>query len=270
MQLSFTDLTRFYTLQTDVRDLNINNPAMYKLIALNNADDISENLETSLSTQPTLASQGSFQSLANTRSHARALDHSLSISTTERNRSQVGNYTRRSSRLYKRYHINLNRKRPNSSNQSSSKDRFYSKCISPEEQGVGGHHLESILQRLSETAVNQDRLLTLLHRTHDKQGSLTFPFSHVHVNHSRPNPIKFSPSSLQKYVQNTLHPDSVRLCDMFLARYNLPHVLSGSYDPIELIHAHGWEQEGCGETTLVIQDPSEDAQMIEVPWKHID
>ncbi|KAI1799095.1 hypothetical protein F4811DRAFT_565869 [Daldinia bambusicola] len=227
-------------------------------MALNNAHDRTENLASSISAQTTLASQSSFQSLANNRSMAQVDEPSLSASAKRRNRPQVANYTRRSSRLPKRFRIKTNRKVSRSSEQLSDEEDIHSQYLSFQQQRTRGYYLESILQQLSEMVLNQGRLLTLLQKKYDSEGNAKFPFPHVSA--SQTSPIKFTPSSLQRYIQNTLHPDSVRLCDMFLARYNLPHVLSGSYDPIELIHAHGWEQEGCGETTLVV----------EVPWRHID
>ncbi|OTB16433.1 hypothetical protein K445DRAFT_290892 [Daldinia sp. EC12] len=244
---------------------------MNESMALNNTDGISENLETSLSTQITLASQSSFRSLASNRSSTRVEEPSLLKFTIESNRSQIANYTRRPSRLPRRFRIRAHRKTSHPPKQLPNKGDIHSRCVSSEQERIGDHHLESILQRLSEMAVNQNRLLTLLQKKHDNEGNLPFPFRHVNANRSQPSPIRFSPLSLQKYIQNTLHPDSDRLCDMFLARYNFPHVLSGSYDPIELIHAHGWEQEDCGETTLVVQDTSrENIQVVEMPWKHID
>ncbi|KAI1468036.1 uncharacterized protein F4812DRAFT_428609 [Daldinia caldariorum] len=222
-------------------------------MALNNADDRSENLASI--------------------SPAQVDEPSLLASTKRPDRPRIANYTRQSSRLPRHFRIKTNRKVSNSPRQLSDKENIHSQCVPFEQQRIGRYH-ESILQLLSEVAVNQDRLLALLQKKYDdNEESLKSPFPHVNANQPQPSPvkIKFNPSSLQKYIQNTLHPDSVRLCDMFLARYNLPHVLSGSYDPIELIHAHGWEQEGCGETTLVVQDTSrEDAQAVEVPWRHID
>ncbi|KAI0144106.1 hypothetical protein F4776DRAFT_661201 [Hypoxylon sp. NC0597] len=120
--------------------------------------------------------------------------------------------------------------------------------------------------------IRQERLLAILQRTYShSEESPGVPPSPLNVRHFQPTFDIFNASALQKYLEITLHPDPIRLCDMFLARYNLPHILSGSYDPIESIHMHGWEQEGCGDVVLVVQkDTREGSQGIEVPWKHID
>ncbi|KAI1088797.1 hypothetical protein F5B19DRAFT_496041 [Rostrohypoxylon terebratum] len=120
--------------------------------------------------------------------------------------------------------------------------------------------------------MRQERLLAILQKTcGNSEEDSDFTFSHNSVNRFRPRLDVFSSATLQKYMRITLHPDPVRLCDMFLARYNLPHILTGSYDPIELMHMHGWEQDDYGDIVLVIQQSTDiDSPGVEVPWKHID
>ncbi|KAI8966641.1 hypothetical protein F5Y11DRAFT_110719 [Daldinia sp. FL1419] len=214
---------------------------MNGLFSLDSADCASEDLETSFSTQATqatLASRSSLQSLANFKSPGHAKTSSPITSSSVRTNSRIKNHTRRSSILHKSFRINPENKRPSSLEGFPNKEYVYSEWVSSVKQDTGGYHLGSVLQQLAEVTSNQDRLLTLLEKTNNNV-NLDFLFPYVNLDPSRPNPIKFNPSFLQKYIQNTLHPDSVRLYDMFLARYSLPHVLSGPDDPIELIHAHG-------------------------------
>ncbi|OTA70138.1 hypothetical protein K449DRAFT_3277 [Hypoxylon sp. EC38] len=225
-----------------------------------------DDLKSPLSSQPTLVSHGSIQTLATTES----LDN-YSISTpTERIRSQKEK-SGCQSRLKERNHIRLNRRRPISSSAASNKRNICSRCLSAKNQGDGDRRFDIILQRLVNMDTRQERLLAILQRTYSRSGDSPDVSSPLNASRFQPTFDMFNASALQKYLHITLHPDPIRLCDMFLARYNLPQILSGSYDPIESIHMHGWEQEGCGDVVLVVQEGTrEGSQGIEVPWKHID
>ncbi|KAI1104487.1 hypothetical protein F4804DRAFT_187808 [Jackrogersella minutella] len=230
-----------------------------------------EDLQAPLSVQFTLVSRSSTQNLAT--STIRSDSCSLSTSTKRRIRSRVRSHTSRTSRLKRYYHSSANKRKSNLSHKSSIERDAYSQSSSATKQGVKNRHLEHIFQRLAEMDMRQERLLTILQSMHDNnKESPGLSYSQSGINRFQPRLDLFSSSSLQKYLQVTLHPDPVRICDMFLARYNLPHILSGSYDPIELMHMHGWEQEGCGDITLVVQKTGtdEESKALEVPWKHID
>ncbi|KAI0377253.1 hypothetical protein F5Y04DRAFT_180587 [Hypomontagnella monticulosa] len=224
-----------------------------------------ESLKSSLSTQTTLISQSSSQSPLT------QADDCYSSTSTSRYQAG-GNYINRSSRsrIYCRTNHNTRKSRP--SDESSNRQRTCSQCLSPRKRKGGDHDLKGILQRLSEMDVRQEQLFTMLQRTYNNgTESPISPYARSPADRFQPSFDMSSSSSLQKYIQTTLHPDPVQLCDTFLARYNLPYLLSRSYDPIELIHMHGWEQEGYGDVTLVLEDPRHEALPgVEVPWKHID
>ncbi|KAI1204289.1 uncharacterized protein F4807DRAFT_353419 [Annulohypoxylon truncatum] len=220
------------------------------------------------STQTTLVRSSSFQTLGQSDSCSPA------VSTIDRTYSQVGQYAHRSSRLKRQYQIRSSwRRKPKLCKPPSDEGLACSRCLSTENQNSGDRCLEHVLQRLEEMDMRQERLLNMLQRANgNNDGDFGFPFSPTSANLFQPRLDVFSSSSLQKYLQITLRPDPVRLCDMFLARYNLPHILTGSYDPIELMHAmHGWEQERYGDIVLIVQQHTDDdSHGIEVPWKPIN
>ncbi|KAI1140302.1 hypothetical protein F5Y05DRAFT_313058 [Hypoxylon sp. FL0543] len=229
-----------------------------------------EDSKSILSSQATLVSRGSIQTLATTRSSIRTNNFPIPTSI-ERNRSQTWSY----GRLFRRkrhYHIRLDRRNLKSSSKPSGKRNTYSRCLSAKSQGGRDRRFETVLQRLSEMDRRQEQILAILRRTSShSEESPELPSSPLNARCFQPNFDVGSASALQKYIRITLQPDPAGLCDMFLARYNLPHILTGSYDPIESLHMHGWEQEGCGDVVLVVQESTlEGSRPIELPWNHID
>ncbi|KAI0885842.1 uncharacterized protein GGS22DRAFT_179534 [Annulohypoxylon maeteangense] len=226
-----------------------------------------EGSQTPLSTRTTLVNASSFQTLPQSD------NYSSSASTIDRTYFLRGKYAFRSSKLKRQHKIRLNQRRnPKLFKPPLDEGFACPRCLSADGQESGDHHFALVLQRLTEMDMRQERLLTILQRTNSNSvEDAELSFSHSNANRFQPRLDVFSSSSLQKYLQTTLHPDPVRLCDMFLARYNIPHILTGSYDAIELMHMHGWEPEGYGDIVLVLQHSlDDDLHGIEVPWKHID
>ncbi|KAI1495190.1 hypothetical protein F5X96DRAFT_206707 [Biscogniauxia mediterranea] len=129
-----------------------------------------------------------------------------------------------------------------------------------------GEDIAGIIQAVSYMRLGQERLLMAL------TSLLGSPPSNLDEQRSR---AQYTPSfdlsihpTLHRYFQATLHPDPLKLCDFFLAKYSLPHIMYGSYDPIELIHMHGWEPEDSADTSLILQFA--DGRNIEIPWRYID
>ncbi|KAI1452188.1 hypothetical protein F4805DRAFT_472651 [Annulohypoxylon moriforme] len=224
-----------------------------------------EESQTPFSTQATLVSSSSFQTLAQSD------NSSPSTSPLDRDYCRGGRHVFRSSKRKSQYRRTNWRRNPRPFKPPSNEGLACSRCLSADNREAD-RHCEHVFQRLAEIDMRQERILTILQGTYcNNEEDAGFPFSHADANRFQPRLDVFSSSSLQKYLQITLHPDPIRLCDMFLARYNLPQILTGSYDPIELMHMHGWEQEGYGDICLVVQHfATDESDGIEVPWKHID
>ncbi|KAL7623085.1 hypothetical protein AAE478_006764 [Parahypoxylon ruwenzoriense] len=231
----------------------------------------------------TFVSCGEVQSLETSEALLSTDSYSRPKSTTRRSHSRVRGLPRRSSQLkgscqaYPR-----NKRRPKASDKILDKEAICPRCLFPGDRGNGNNHFENIAKSLAEMDGRYEKLFSMLSRICDRveEG----PEAH----HIQPSPNRFQPRldilnslSFQKYHQMTLYPDPSRLCDMFLARYNLPHILSGSYDPIELLHMHGWEPEGYGDVLLVVGDTKSSVNISThdknppgtdgaVPWKHVD
>lgn len=83
-------------------------------------------------------------------------------------------------------------------------------------------------------------------------------------------------SFLEKYIWTTSRPDPDRLCDNFLARFNLPQILTGSYDPIEQMqmHMHGWDEQEAGTDIFLVTQAVNNGGVIngqsEIRWRHIN
>lgn len=233
-----------------------------------------EDLKTPLSTQTTLVSCSSVQSLATAKSVGVTDKPSTLTSITRRTSSRVVRHNRRPVGLKGRCHTYFKKRRPNLSTKGSSRRDPSSQCLPSKQQDNGTNHFERIDKRVEEMLLRQLELIAILQRTHETstcKKSLNHPYSSLSPNRFQPRLDVLSPSSWEKYLHVTLYPDPGSLCDMFLSRYNLPHILSGSYDPIELMHMHGWAPEGYSNILLVVQQTNnKDSSGIEVPWKHID
>ncbi|KAI2625074.1 hypothetical protein GGR54DRAFT_549123 [Hypoxylon sp. NC1633] len=221
-----------------------------------------EELDTPLSTQATLVSRSSTQSLITTRSSTRD-DRSLSTSMVGRVRLQL------LSQRKGLYPVRTKKKRRPKSTRGPSKERdACPQCLSTGSPESETSYFENIVKQLADINARQEALLSRLPGINYTAGS---------TEHCRfqPRLDVLSSSSLKRYLEMTLHPDPIRLCDIFLARFNLPQILSGSYDPIEL-NIHGWEPEGYDDIIMVVglamyENPTNDnSKGIEVPWKHVD
>lgn len=130
----------------------------------------------------------------------------------------------------------------------------------------GGLDPYVVVQRLLETNSREEALLTGLAASL-KVGGQKSPCA--------PSFTLSQSSSLEKYLWATSHPDPVRLCDIFFARFNLPymgHMLTGSYDPIEMIHMCGWEEQEEETDIILVTQPLEGdrtSQSSEVHWRRV-
>ncbi|KAI1500819.1 hypothetical protein F5X99DRAFT_385071 [Biscogniauxia marginata] len=156
------------------------------------------------------------------------------------------------------------RKGPIISSKTSTHNNPSLQCLSAND--TNKEDIAAIMQAVSYMSLKQEQLLV----------ALTPPWGNTPDNlYKQPSTPRYVPSfdlsissTLHRYFQVTVHPDPLGLCDFFLAKYSLPHILSGSYDPIELIHMHGLEPEDSADTFLVLQFA--DGRDIEIPWNYID
>ncbi|KAI1389684.1 uncharacterized protein F4822DRAFT_399282 [Hypoxylon trugodes] len=229
-----------------------------------------QDLKTPLSTQVTLVSRSSTQSLATYTSLEHSESRSLLAPPTDQDLSRRWDHPYHPSTSRRFRHINTSKRRTNSHTRSSNKTDPCPRCLSPRKQKNRDLDLEKVHRRLVEMGRRQEQFLEILQQTLDKKENSGFP-SQISINRYQPSLDMMSSYSLQRYHSVTLNPDLTWLCDMFLAKFNIFHILSGSYDAIELIHMHGWERDSSSDVILVVQQAtSEGSQTIEVPWKHID